>query len=584
MDYFSILDLNREPFSNSPDPEFFFQSRQHQGCLQRLELALRLRRGLNVVIGDVGTGKTTLCRQLIRKFSDDPDLETHLILDPDFSSSADFLQAVAEMFDPGKPPPDAADPWQLKEKIKNALFQKGVDQKKTVVLIIDEGQKIPGQCLELLREFLNYETNEHKLLQIAIFAQPEFEKTLGNRPNFADRINLKHVLGPMDFRDTRDMVRYRLSQSSEAGHRENLFTVLGLWAVYRATGGYPRKIMHLCHQCLLAVIIQNRRRAGWPLVRSCGRRAGASQANRGFRPVLAAGLFLALAAAVVLLAPIPGLQLAGQWMSDSSRHDQSEPKSNPYERMNTDRQEAADPIRNPSSSPAVPAVDPKNEAIAASEPASENGPNLAPTKVSGPNSAKVAAEMEKPTVHFTGKETDASATADASQTAAPAGQTKPPEFLGTVVLQNRETLWRLVEKVYGVFEEDYLQSIRRANPQIRNPKRVEVGVGIRVPAIPAEVEPPQSRTWWIRLEQKAGLNEAIDVLRSHPEELPPIRVLPHWDPEEGLAFSILLRERFTDSSAAELELERLETSSRVKAELVTDWRPDTLFYADPYSG
>ncbi|MCF8050023.1 MAG: AAA family ATPase [Desulfobacterales bacterium] len=596
MDYFSILDLHREPFSNSPDPEFFFQSRQHQGCLQRLELALRLRRGLNVIIGDVGTGKTTLCRQLIRKFSGDPDLETHLILDPDFSSPADFLQAVAEMFDPGQTPPETDDPWQLKEKIKNALFQKGVDQKKTVVLIIDEGQKLPGQCLELLREFLNYETNEHKLLQIAIFAQPEFERTLESRSNFADRINLKHVLGPMDFRDTRDMIRYRLSQSSEAGHRENLFTLPGLWAVYRATGGYPRKIIHLCHQCLLAVIIQNRRRAGWALVRSCGMRAGASTRSRGFRPVLAAGLLLALAAAVVLLAPIPGLQLAGQWTSDSIPTDGLEQKSIPSEGLKTDGQRSEDRQPNPSSSPAAQAADSQNSAMAASDPAPESHKNAAPTEASAlSSSAKTAKAAEKPAVDFTSKEADSTAETDPAEkaatktlgemeTTAADSEPKPPEFLGTVVLQSRETLWRLVEKVYGVFEEDYLQSIRNANPQIRNPKRVEVGVGIRVPAIPTKTEPPRSRTWWIRLEQKAGLNEAIDVLRSHPEEMPPIRVIPHWHPSEGLAFSVLLKERFTDRTAAGLEVERLKTASGVEAELVSDWKPDTVFYADPYRG
>ena len=76
MDYFSILNLNKEPFSNSPDPEYFFQSRQHYGCLQKIELSLRLRRGLNVVIGDVGAGKTTLCRQLIRRFAGDEGSET----------------------------------------------------------------------------------------------------------------------------------------------------------------------------------------------------------------------------------------------------------------------------------------------------------------------------------------------------------------------------------------------------------------------------------------------------------------------------------------------------------------------------
>ncbi|MGD8724773.1 MAG: type II secretory pathway protein, partial [Desulfobacterales bacterium] len=69
MDYFNILNLKQEPFSNSPDPDFFFHSREHRECLQKLELSLLLRRGLNVIIGDVGTGKTTLCRQLIRNFA-----------------------------------------------------------------------------------------------------------------------------------------------------------------------------------------------------------------------------------------------------------------------------------------------------------------------------------------------------------------------------------------------------------------------------------------------------------------------------------------------------------------------------------
>ena len=69
MDYYKILNFKKEPFSNSPDPDFFFQSSQHFGCLQRLEIAVRLRRGLSVVVGDVGTGKTTLCRQIIVRFS-----------------------------------------------------------------------------------------------------------------------------------------------------------------------------------------------------------------------------------------------------------------------------------------------------------------------------------------------------------------------------------------------------------------------------------------------------------------------------------------------------------------------------------
>ena len=98
-------------------------------------------------------------------------------------------------------------------------FKKGVDEQKTTVLIIDEGQKIPEFCLELLREFLNYETNDYKLLQIAIFAQKEFENTLEKYANFTDRINLYHRLEPMSFKDTRDMIQFRLNQSSAVAQK-----------------------------------------------------------------------------------------------------------------------------------------------------------------------------------------------------------------------------------------------------------------------------------------------------------------------------------------------------------------------------
>lgn len=138
MDYFQILNLQREPFSNSPEPDFFFHSDQHRVCLQKLELAVRLRRGLNVVMGEVGTGKTTLYRPLILNFSsaEKDGFETHLILDPSFSTTREFLSAVALLL--GLPrSADGESEWQLKENIKNYLFRKGIDEGRIVVLIID---------------------------------------------------------------------------------------------------------------------------------------------------------------------------------------------------------------------------------------------------------------------------------------------------------------------------------------------------------------------------------------------------------------------------------------------------------------
>jgi general secretion pathway protein A len=124
MDYFKILNLKKEPFSNSPEPEFFYQSVKHLGCLQKLELAIRLRRGLSVVVGDVGTGKTTLCRQLILKFADPEEdrnqIETHLLLDPSFTNPLEFLSTVAITFGVSGAAINVSE-WQLKENIKNYL-------------------------------------------------------------------------------------------------------------------------------------------------------------------------------------------------------------------------------------------------------------------------------------------------------------------------------------------------------------------------------------------------------------------------------------------------------------------------------
>ncbi|MGD8881181.1 MAG: AAA family ATPase [Desulfobacterales bacterium] len=299
MDYFSILNFKQEPFSNSPDPEFFFHSREHLECLQKLELSLLLRRGLNVIIGEVGTGKTTLCRQLIRRFARRDEITTHLILDPYFLDANEFLTTVGKMI-MGPKMKLGSNEWQIKEQIKQYLFKRGVDQNKTTVLIIDEGQKIPVFCLEILREFLNYETNEFKLLQIIIFAQTEFENTIKKYANFADRINLYHYLKPLSFRDTRLMIKFRLEKSKDTNKKMDLFSYPALLTIYRKTGGYPRKIINLCHHCVLAMIVQNRSIVGYRLVRSCIKRIYPKEPVRWKGAVATAGI--AVFAATILLA------------------------------------------------------------------------------------------------------------------------------------------------------------------------------------------------------------------------------------------------------------------------------------------
>jgi general secretion pathway protein A len=254
MSYYEALNLKSEPFSTSPDPYFFYPSSSHNSALKRLEIAIRLRRGLNVILGDVGTGKTTLSRMLIQLFKDEPDFIFHMILDPSYKTEFQFLSSLAKMF---RVSPSFRSTLDYKEALEKYLFQKGVDEKKTIVLLIDEGQKLTPTQVEILRTLLNYETNEYKLLQLIILSQIELLPKIRRIRNFMDRINLKYIINPLDESETRALINFRLKQAGYNGE-ESLFTDNAIRHIYEHTQGYPRKISMLCHDALETLIMRNR--------------------------------------------------------------------------------------------------------------------------------------------------------------------------------------------------------------------------------------------------------------------------------------------------------------------------------------
>lgn len=256
MSYYKILGLEKEPFSTSPDPAFFYESQEHKAALSRLMIEIRLRRGLSLILGDVGTGKTTLSRKLFQMLKAREDIIFHMILDPTFETEELFLESLIRTFGiaVAKENPSILD---YKDALKKYLFQKGAEESRTIVLLIDEAQKLNNVSLEILRVLLNYETNEFKLLQLVLLSQIEFLAKLREIRNLMDRISLKYLLNPFDEQETREMIEFRLLQAGFNG-RAKLFADEAISEIYRYTQGYPRRISLLCHNALKLLVMTNK--------------------------------------------------------------------------------------------------------------------------------------------------------------------------------------------------------------------------------------------------------------------------------------------------------------------------------------
>ena len=257
MSYYRLLGLDKEPFSTSPDPAFFYESASHKAALQRLQIAIKLKRGLSLILGDVGVGKTTLSRRLFQLLKVEKKVSSHMILNPIYETDSEFLTALLKLFRIA-PQPGPLPVVESLEVVEQYLFEKGVEEDQTVVLLIDEAQRLSPSSLELLRALLNYETNEYKLIQLILMGQMELLPRIRGMTNLWDRISLKYVINPLDETDTEAMIAFRLRQAGYAS-RKNLFTMEAIQEIYHHTQGYPRRIATLCHDALDHLVISDKK-------------------------------------------------------------------------------------------------------------------------------------------------------------------------------------------------------------------------------------------------------------------------------------------------------------------------------------
>ncbi len=242
--HFGLLEA---PFSLTPNTRYFLNSRGHSDALELLMVALREREGFIKITGEVGTGKTLLCRLLLNAL--DQTARTAYIPNPSltpenlYEAVADELGVVIDGHDHNT------------HRILKALTQKLIEYAangRQVVLVIDEAQAMPESTIEALRLLTNLETENARLLQVVLFGQPELDAML-NRPSLRQlkqRITFQYQLNALDKASVAQYLRHRLSQAGYNGG--DLFGPAALRLITRASGGIPRLLNILAHKSLLA--------------------------------------------------------------------------------------------------------------------------------------------------------------------------------------------------------------------------------------------------------------------------------------------------------------------------------------------
>ena len=247
--YREFYGLTEAPFDITPNPRFLFYSAKHREAYNHLIYGIRERKGFVQLTGEVGAGKTTLCRAMLEKL--DGHYSTALILNP-IMSADELMRAIAMEFGL---PVNGLDRLNTLAVINQFLLQQ-VERGKDSVLIIDEAQDLTDDLLEQVRLLSNLETDNRKLLQIVLLGQPELRDRLNNYRlrQLRQRITVRYHLRPLSRYEVSHYIQHRLDVSGARG--APYFTRPALWRVHRYSGGIPRLVNAVCDKALLAGFVR----------------------------------------------------------------------------------------------------------------------------------------------------------------------------------------------------------------------------------------------------------------------------------------------------------------------------------------
>ncbi len=288
--YEAFYGFREKPFNLTPDPKFLYLSGKHHEAFAHLEFGLRQRGGFIVVTGEVGTGKTTLCRYFLERL--DESTLSAFILYPALGTT-ELLRSVNRDLGIACDRDDKKTDKELIDELHEFLLRARAQGKNTV-LVIDEAQNLSRDVLEQVRLISNLETATEKLIQIVLIGQPELNDMLAQRDlrQLAQRITARYHLNPLGRREMTQYIRHRLAVAGGIGRVD--FTTAGLLRIHKFSGGIPRLINLVCDRALLAGYVLERSQIDRSVVRRAVKELGtaAQPERRGAR----LGLFGARAA------------------------------------------------------------------------------------------------------------------------------------------------------------------------------------------------------------------------------------------------------------------------------------------------
>ncbi len=245
MGYLEYYKLREHPFSNVVDSRFYFNSRQHSDAIVRLKHAIDSKRGLAVVIGEIGAGKTTLARKLLEELDENVYEAALLVVIHSSVSSEWLLKKFALQL-------GIADPKDSKVELLGQIYHKLYEiyeQGKTAVVLMDEVQMLKSrEIMEEFRGLLNMELPEGKMINLIFFGLGDMEEVLSLDEPLKQRVSVRIRLTALSEEETRDYIRHRLNVAKAEG---GLFTPDAMKEVYRYSQGLPRLINTICDNALL---------------------------------------------------------------------------------------------------------------------------------------------------------------------------------------------------------------------------------------------------------------------------------------------------------------------------------------------